>query len=273
MSSTTSSRTTLRQLDKVEDRIRQHLQVVQNSVLLVEGPDDKAVLEPHFEDVSIFSADGKVNVLRAAESLEGWNIARFTAVVDRDFGWEEPISKHILPYERRDLESMLIGLGVLAIVLNHQGSREKLGEIGGSANLVKQLENMAEPVASLRHRNAQEGYGLNFVNVDIASKVKTATLDFEIRSYCTALLAKSQASVPLNRLLEIAGDELPDAHGPRGKDVVSLAGAALRRFAGALPTAAVTESVLTGQLHSSAGLVLSTSEWLISLRQRLKSFE
>ncbi|KQR22475.1 hypothetical protein ASF79_09585 [Agreia sp. Leaf335] len=263
-----NSQETLRELDRVEDRIRQHLQVVKEPILLVEGPDDQQILELHLPNVSIFAADGKVNALRATDSLESWKM-QFMTVIDRDFDSTEELSAHVYPYDRRDLESMLIGLGVLALVLQHQGSSEKLSNLGGPDALVERLEGLAVPAASLRHRNAQEEYGLIFDEVDLGSKVVLASLEFQTRSYCAALLSKSRVSIAIDRMLEIAAEDLPDLHGPRGKDVVALAGASLRRIAGSLPSAAATESVLTGQLHSSAGLALSKSDWLTKLCDRL----
>ncbi|WP_382304510.1 hypothetical protein [Herbiconiux sp. UC225_62] len=269
MSDTSSS---LRELDRVEDRIRQQRQWTDSPVLLVEGPDDLNVLRQHLPGVSIFPADGKANALRAVRSLQAWNIEDVLAVVDRDFddpSQTQDIEGRLHPYARRDLEGMLIGLGVLAHVLEHQGSAAKLTACGGSEALVARLEEIAAPLTSLRDHNARHNYGLSFDGTDFVGKVDLRTLDFRMQAYCAALISRSETEVQIDTLVQAAATAVADDLGPRGKDVIALAGVALRRVAGSLAHAAVDEPVLTGQLHSSAGFLLSKDEWLSELKDRL----
>ncbi|MEQ8835379.1 MAG: hypothetical protein RID07_01090, partial [Lacipirellulaceae bacterium] len=63
--------------------------------------------------------------------------------------------------------------------------------------------------------------------------------------------------------------EPSDGRGPRGRDVVCLAGVALRHAIGSLRAAACEEKVLTPQLRSSAALLLERSEWLSRLKSEL----
>lgn len=259
----------LRELDSVADRIRQHRQVYERPVLIVEGPEDRLVLGPHLEGVDIFPADGRTNALDAASRLHAWSIEDFVAVYDRDFlPLADSIEMQAHPYDGRDLEHMLVGLGVLALVIDHQGSAAKLAQAGGSSALVERLIQIVEPVTKLRSANARHNLGLRFDDVDLASKIDLRTLTLKVISLHSALLAASDVVLAPSELLAEVG-AVPDGLEPRGKDVVSAAGVALRRVAGSLPSAVADVAVLTAQLHSSAGLALERSSWMARLRAKL----
>lgn len=261
----------LRENDRIEDRIRLHRQVEKNRPLLVvEGPDDRRILEVHLDGVDIFPADGKKNVIRCARKLKTWNVASFVCVTDPDFDQADATSgiedvHH--PYAGRDLESMLISLGVLAIVLSHQGSEEKIAQCGGADALVERLVEQLAPVTALRLANARGEWGLSFDQVDLARKIDSRSLTLNVTGMCTALIQASQTEVTQAQLQAVVSTACHDA--PRGRDVVTAAGVALRSIAGTLPQAATSVNVLTAQLHSSATYWLARSVWLSELRMLL----
>ncbi|MEQ8837787.1 MAG: hypothetical protein RID07_13360, partial [Lacipirellulaceae bacterium] len=137
--------TSVRELDRVEDRIRQHRQVEARPILIVEGPDDLHLLRGHLPDVAIFPADGRRNVVRATETLRASSVCGIRGLIDADFeaipdeGW-------VLTYEARDLEGMLIRLGVLSNLLEHAGSSEKIATEGGAETVVGRLVTTASTV-------------------------------------------------------------------------------------------------------------------------------
>lgn len=267
MSSTTNS---LRGLDVIADRIRQHRQVSKAHIVLVEGPDDELVLQDHLEGVDIFPSDGKRNVMRAIDQLVGWGFRDVTGVVDRDFdGFDARLDDVVFPYEGRDLESMLVGIGVLAKLLAHAGSRAKIEAAGGPDQLVARLISVAAPVAAIRAASHERGWGLAFDDVDLQGKVDLRTLELNLHAYCAALQSKSDTDASIVMLEEAGTAGSTDELGPRGKDTLAVAGVALRRVAGSLAAAAATEAILVPQLHSSAGLALSSSAWLEQLLARL----
>jgi hypothetical protein len=262
----------MRELDRVEDRIRQHRQVVADPLIIVEGPDDLLVLRGHVPADRIFPADGKSNLLRAMRALAEWGESDVTAVADADF--DDPaavvdLGSSLVLYERRDLEAMLILLGVLTTVIEHQGSAEKIAASGDAESVVDQLEAAVSPVTALRSANARNSWGLAFDEVSIASKADRGTLAVAVARYCQAVVQASDTSVTLGEVIEAAAQEVGDDLGPRGRDVIELAGLALRQKIGTLPQAATLEGTLTAQLHSSAGLALSRSEWLGRLQATL----
>ncbi|WP_454299553.1 hypothetical protein [Salana multivorans] len=241
--------------------------------MLVEGPADLLVLKQHLVGAEIFPSAGKSNVLRALHLLSDWGDPAVIGVVDADF--DDPadlaaLDGRIWPYDERDLEAMLIGLGVLSLVLEHQGSSEKLTKYGGVEKLVRRLVEIVEPVTALRSVNSRERWGLAFDRVSIADKIDRRTLELKIDGYCAALIRASSAAPDNTAVSAACRADLPDNLGPRGRDVLEAAGVALRRIAGTLPAAASTESVLAGQLHSSAGLALASSRWLKDLKQRIE---
>lgn len=252
--------------------MRQHRQVFSGPIVLIEGPADKRVLEPHLAEAALFPADGRNNVLRAAEQLHEWGLSLYVGIIDADFGPEDQSSNHgsVICYEKRDLEAMLIELGVLGSLLDHLGSTVKIAAAGGSDVVVSKFIDVAAAISALRSANAREGWGLNFDEVDLASKIDPSTLELKAIGYCMALRAASHASVTVNELKGVVLDpEFEDELGPRGKDVLAIAGVALRRSLGSLPAQAADHEMLTRDLHLGAGFALSRSGWLQSLRDML----
>lgn len=270
---TSSMSNSIRELDRVEDRIRLHWQADKRPALVVEGDDDALVLRPHFEQHAVvFRADGRNNAVRAARELRKSGHGLFCAVVDRDFGEEEVLDELadvLVAYDGRDLESMLISLGVLAKLADFLSSKSKLSAAGGSEALVARVIEVAMPVARLRSANATNRWGLRFDDVDLADKVDLKTLDLKLEGYCRALIDKSDRRLELGVLMEAAALPVGDDFGPRGKDVVALFGVALRRLVGDYKQAASREPLLSAPLRSSCEPELGASKWLSSVRDRL----
>lgn len=257
----------LRDLDRVEDRIRQHRQVESVPVLVVEGPDDLLLLRDHLRREVIFPADGKRNALRAMESLAAWSISGVRAILDADFDEpEQRTDTRILLYEGRDLEGMLVLLGVLAHLLEHQGSASKLRNLGGPEELCRQLVREAHSIAEIRAANARESWGLRFDGVDVSPKVDRVTLKLDVSGFVAALIQASDTDVDAATVLSTVTGGTLDGRGPRGRDILAFAGRALRARVGSLQAAATTVDVLSRQLRSSSGLAVDRSDWLSSVR-------
>lgn len=265
----------MREFDRVEDRLRQHRQVEVSPIILVEGPTDILLLKQHISPNLIFVADGKGNALRAVNALHNWGISGVRAVVDADFDEASSVQypPGVLFYEKRDLEGMLISFGVLGIVLEHQGSAAKIRKAGGATDLVERLIQAAMAVAEIRWANARESWGLRFDSVDLSSKVDRRTLRLNLNGYVAALVQASDTIASIDDVLgAVSGGNL-DGRGPRGRDAVAIAGVALRSKVGSLPVAAVGEEVLSGQLRSSAAFMLETSTWMMALRDLIREAE
>jgi hypothetical protein len=262
----------LRGYDRPADRMLQHRQVSSKPILIVEGPDDLLTLRDHLPGVEIFPVDGKANVVEAARALIKSNLDGFLCVTDNDFDHKGDlidIDQFHYPYDQRDLESMLIRLGVLAQVIEHLGSKEKLAKLGGAEKLVAIIEAEVAPVSNLRKANVNQAWGLAFDQVDLASKVDKETLKLRVSSYCAALVQASSTQLKSIELSRIAAQRFQDELGHRGKDVVAVAGTALRKKAGNQQQAVCVEQVLTAHLRSSCGFALSKSSWLAGLLRRL----
>lgn len=262
----------LREFDRLEDRIRQHRQVDKHPIVIVEGPDDLLVLKNHLPSRLFFPADGKRNALRAADALRDWGITGVRAVVDSDFDQHKP-NAWVLLYEKRDLEAMLIHLGTLTTVLEHQGSNRKLESNGGADAIVATILGELLPIARLRYANAREGWGLNFDAVDLPSKADRRTLAVDLTRYAAALIQASDTAASISQALAAMNKGELDDRGPRGKDVVALAGLALRAKIGALPQAACAELHLSAQLRSAGAFALEQSSWLSRLRAEVRSLQ
>lgn len=276
----TTMNNTLQEMDRVQDRVRLHRQVSNLPVVIVEGPGDALTLKDHLKGISdIFPAAGKSRVLAALEALQSWKFDAFLGIVDADFD-DPSTSSHLdevlVYYDFRDLEGMLINLGVLETVLEHHGSKNKLDSQGGSKELVDRLKAIVTPVSAIRKANATYSWGIPFSDVSIESHIQLKTLSFELEKYCLAACrstnerAEPEAHrIEMEMILDASREDLHDARGPRGKDVLAVAGVALRRIAGSLGKNEVSEDRMVSLLHGSAGLALDKSSWLKVLRERV----
>ncbi|WP_163541998.1 DUF4435 domain-containing protein [Occultella kanbiaonis] len=272
----TSIASSLRQLDQLADRIRLHRQLRPDPIVIVEGPTDKLVLKEHIVASQIFPASNKNCVLATLVTLSEWGDRGAIGIVDTDFDDPsklEDFADQLYPYNSRDLEAMLIELGTLAMVLEHQGSEQKLARFGGAEKLIQLLIDAVASVTALRYANARNNWGLAFDKVKLADKFDRNTLQLKVENYCAAISRASESDADTKSIYEAALSDAPDDLGPRGRDVLEAAGVALRKVAGSLKVESTSESVLTSQLHSSAGLALSRSDWLIGLKDRLHSLQ
>lgn len=254
----------LRSFDRIEDRIRQHRQVENRPVILLEGPDDQLVLRDYVSEDLLFPADGKTNALRAVDALRAWGVSGIRAIVDADFDDDEEDTQ-VINYEFRDLEGMLISFGALTIVLDHQGSREKLAARGGAEVVSRMIRDLTQPIARLRHENRRQGWGLRFDEVDLTSKVDRKTLLLDEKRYAAALVQASETDVTEIEVREVMSEGDVDDRGPRGRDMAALAGVALRHFVGSLEKAACEESVVSNQVRFAGSRALEQSAWLARL--------
>ena len=130
-------------------------------------------------------------------------------ITDRDFDGPEQVEPRLdeihMHYEDRDLEGMLIHLGVLALVLEHIGSAEKLAAAGGAYELIGRFQETLRPVTRMRLQNARSRWSLAFDGVDLAGKIDRKSLELKLNGYCEALRRCSSDPAPLSELLAIAG--------------------------------------------------------------------
>lgn len=265
------SEPSLREFDRPIDRIILHKQASKRCVLLVEGPSDQRVLSNVIEDASWFPLASKSNVLEALDELVRRNVDGVLGIVDRDFDFQSKDCSSIsrsrrLYYERRDLESMLVGMGTLSGIMANCGSAAKIDTLGGADRLVSKLIEAVMPIANLRSKNELNRWGLNFDKVAIDRFIDKRSLHFKVTSYCASLYRTSDESPSVGELEIIAQGPALDEYGPRGKDIIAAAGVALRSVAGSLEKSATSESLLTSILHAASGLNLSASQWVRELQ-------
>lgn len=242
-------------------------------MLVVEGPNDRNTLRGLLPGVTIFPADGRRNALEQSRRLYEWSAEKWACVVDLDFDdevAEYDLGKHLHPYHGADLEAMLITLGVLHDLLSHLGSDDKITREGGPDAVVNLLCGVVTGIASLRERNASEGWGLPFDEVPIEGKIDRRTLQLNVRGYCTALRPRS-GSVELSLLIETMNGQPGGANKFSGKDVIAAAAVALRNRVGSLSKDQASVEVLLSALRASCTWRLSRSEWLSQLKSILEA--
>ncbi len=264
----------LRKYDAPADRIRLHLQSTNKKVLLVEGAESDAVLFADLlPEVAVFPTGSRTILLGVAGDLLRCGIRQFVAIPDVDFTdlpkgdtWEAVL----YPYEGRDLEGMLIGLGSFHRLLRFKGSLAKIEEYGGLDCLVADLVELVTPVTRLRLLSARDGVGLCFDRVDLAGKIDTSTLEFAVANYCMSLVwASETVGISVGEALDFAREPTFYPGPPRGKDVLTAVGCALRKVAGSLPKAAADVSVLSKDLLAVAVVDVRDSDWFDGLTAAL----
>lgn len=268
----------VRDLDDVATRIRQHHQSDKRPVLLVEGPTDKMVLQRQLDTAPIFPAGNKNEVIKVFKQLTADHLIPAVGVVDADFDSTDQLCAscgRVILYDERDLESMLIRLGVLATLVNHMGSEQKLKELGGAERLIELLRDRLKPVTALRYVNSQERWGLAFDKVPLESKIDRKTLELKVTAYCDSLLGTIDSEVPRDHLITAATKKDPlDERGPRGRDLLEIVAVALRGKAGTQKTAVrELQNLLESSLHAAADKKLSETSWINELKNLLESLE
>ncbi|MFB8386915.1 hypothetical protein ACFC3F_07225 [Microbacterium sp. NPDC055910] len=265
----------LRDLDRLEDRIRQHRQVDKSPVLIVEGPDDLLTLRAHLDRVTMFAADGKPKALTAVRALKAWGQVGVRAIVDADFD-DEPdaeLEGIVHTYEQRDLEAMLVSLGVLAHLLEHLASSTKLSAVGGAEAAAQTVIDSAGPLAGIRHASRVNDWGLRFDAIDPTAKANKVTLTLDVRRYAASLLSASDCAVAVADVVLASAHPPPDGRGSRGKDIAAFAGLSLRAKFASLSHTAVGMELIAAQIRSSGGFALAQSQWLLTVRESLAAAE
>src|SRR6266487_3311642 len=127
----------LREYDRLADRIRLHRQVDPRPIIVVEGPSDdrfcKRVISPDI--AMIFIAGTRSAVIATAATVASYKLDQIACVVDRDFddvvADAERAGLPIAAYDSADLEAMLIESPAFQDMLLELGSAEKLHTFGG----------------------------------------------------------------------------------------------------------------------------------------------
>ncbi|MFI7657095.1 hypothetical protein ACIBX9_30990 [Streptomyces albidoflavus] len=272
-----ASSPSLRELDRLEDRVRLHRQRDQRPFLIVEGPSDARILQRAFadQDIAYFPASTRSLALEAAEKLEKWKQSNFACVVDRDFDAEveeaEKRLRSVHPYENADMEAMLAVSKAGVDLLLEIGSSDKIGNMGGVQNVALRLMAILEPVTRLRRANAENRWGLPFDKVELSGKIDKKSMTLKLRPYCTALHEKSDASPGVAALIEYADGTRSLSREPvcprgskpyfRGRDFLVVLGVALCGYCGTKRAQSVTQENLESALRLAGAHEIRISDW------------
>ncbi|MFH8284782.1 hypothetical protein [Streptomyces antibioticus] len=272
-----AANTSLRQLDRLSDRIRLHKQVDSRQVAIVEGASDERILARAFgkEEIVYFQAGTRSLALDAAKQLVGWGKDYFVCIVDRDFDdevdRENGENPHLHPYENADLEAMLAVSTVGVDLIAELGSEGKIAARGGIPEIIAKLYEMVQPVATLRRANIENGWGLAFDKVDLVAKIDKKNMLLKVQSYCAALSDVSEGSPGQAVLIEYANgtrtvsapSSCPRGSTPffRGRDFLAILCAALCGYCGSKRPQAVDPESLAESLRLAGADYLRTSRW------------
>ncbi|MER7779625.1 DUF4435 domain-containing protein [Streptomyces sp. NPDC096191] len=278
----------LRDYDRLADRIRLHRQVDKRPVIIVEGPSDERILGRAFgERVSYFSADTRNSALEESQKLHDWEQNYFLCVVDRDFddavGEYEHRKLPIHAYENADLEAMLAVSDVAAALIAEFGSANKIESKGGVTHIIERLHRLIEPVTLLRRANVENSWGLVFDAVDLRSKVDKRNLEFKTQGYCAALNETSDNAPGQRVLVQYATGKVPLKKSPscprgtkpyfRGRDFLALLSASLCGYCGTKRAQSVEPETLEASLRLGGSGHLRASPWGQELMTRIEALD
>ncbi|MEU5110130.1 DUF4435 domain-containing protein [Streptomyces longwoodensis] len=266
----------LRDYDRLADRIRLHHQVNKRPVVIVEGPSDERLLKRALgEDISYFPAGTRDSALMESQTLHDWEQDYFVCIVDRDF--DDVVAEFearqlaIHAYENADLEAMLSISGVAASLIAEFGSESKIQARGGVTQIIDKLYRMVEPVTLLRRANVENSWGLAFDAVDLRTKVDKKNMELKVRSYCAALNDTSDDSPGQAVLYQYATGQLSLKKSPacprgtspffRGRDFLALLSVALCGYCGTKRSQSVEPETLEASLRLAGADHVKTSSW------------
>jgi hypothetical protein len=272
-----AERRSLRELDRLADRIRLHRQRDKRSVVITEGPTDVRILGRafHEEDFVYFPASTRSLALEAANQLAQWGAEKFACVVDRDFDREVEDLEREVPaihaYENADMEAMLTVSKAGVALLLELGSADKIERLGGVRNVVDRLLEILEPITRLRRANVENEWGLAFDQVDLGNKIDRKSMTLKIRPYCAALVEKTENAPSISVVVDYASGIRELNHEPmcprgskpyfRGRDFLAILGVALCGFCGSKRSQSVTAENLEASLRLAGAYEIRASSW------------
>jgi hypothetical protein len=270
----------LREYDKIADRIKQHRQARPNSVAVVEGDSDERIINRTVSsEIDVFRAGTRDVVVDVARSLRRFKLARIVCIVDRDFDdlVEEAESEglQLVAYDGADLESMLVMTSAFDGLLDEVASAEKLTAFGGVDAVRSKLIELVIPMAAMRRENAVLRHGVKFDGVKLQDRLKPKDLRLNYDSVVDALrIARSDARTAMRdaaakgeaRACPVSG--LPMF---RGKDALAVLSAFLWAAIATNPKADVAPNLLIKSLRLGARRVdVRHTRWFNSVETALQ---
>lgn len=263
----------LREYDRLPDRLRLHRQADPRAILVVEGESDRRLMREVVGDSAavVFVGGTRVDVLAVAAAVSPMGIDRVACMVDRDFDdlvqAAIDIDLPVVAYDGADLEDMLMWSPAARRAIEELASDNKLAAYGLGA-LLDRVRDQAAPLGRLRRGNAVNLWGLIFDEIDLRSKVDATTLELNVLGVCMALAGTTEAPPSVSDLQEVARNgECPicprtGRRMSRGRDQLALVGAALRRLIGTC-TKDQTDPYLLGAVVRSAASPgwLRSTDW------------
>lgn len=152
------------------------------TLLLVEGPNDAALLEELVDPslCRVIPDRGKESVLAAMATLQKEGLAGLVALVDADF-WHLGIGggcgRDVVCTDVHDLELLMVRSAALDTVLREMGSSDKISQFFSAGEnrgvgVRSILLTAALPVGLARFVNARDGLGLSFEAVPVENYVR-----------------------------------------------------------------------------------------------------
>jgi hypothetical protein len=262
------SQRSIRELDKLSDRIKLHRQADPRGILVIEGPSDKRFIERLAPGQwALFPAGTRNVVISTINDVTCLCVERVAGLIDRDFdsialkAREEGLP--IFWYETADLEGFLFLDEAFGGMLNELASEQKLKSFGGISAVREKAISSAFEIAVLRAANCANEWGLPFDRVDLSRKIDRDTLALKRVSYCRALTEPTHVEVHHHVLGQTIQIELDKGNFDAikgslfsGKDALAVVGVALKNKIGTCSSDVTTYDHLARVLRLTAAITL-----------------
>lgn len=229
--------TSLREYDRLPDRIRHSRQSDQRGVVVVEGPSDKRLLDRISEKRwATFPAGTRDEVVATVSGALELGVAKVVGLIDRDFDdLADSLSDTDLPivtFDEADLEAALIRGEYFDHLVSEIASSKKVASNGGISELRRLAITFATLIGSIRRQNAIHGWGINFDSVELHQRVDSSTLSLKSSGFCAVVSRVSGGAISpakVKEILDTVAPYPPEAGNFRGKDALILVQVALKR--------------------------------------------
>ncbi|GAB3066395.1 DUF4435 domain-containing protein [Micromonospora schwarzwaldensis] len=176
----------------------------QRTILLVEGPNDMAILEPHLDDVECRSlpTGGKVNLLATIRLVNQRKLKRVLGIADRD--WEGLLAAavripNVIYTDFYDIDATALFSGnvcqrVVSVHCDGPTVRAHLTK-SGQADPLSVLVEVASEVGVLRMLNIRNGWGVKVRDFPVHEVIDTATLQVSQPRLAAIAAGRSKGAV------------------------------------------------------------------------------
>jgi hypothetical protein len=225
-------------------------------VLLVEGPDEDAILYEHLSDgVSRIIAGNKKAVLGAAQIALDGGLSHVFGLVDRDLDalrGKDSYPPNVVATDAYDLIADLVGaLGDEAVrraLIAHAAASVRVVEAAAARSVVDVVFDLTGPLAAVRLASLKSGYPLILHRYEFRAVLTTDLRAADVSAYVTNAVCKNPDFAIDPSVIDDVRNQLVEVTDRRhsgGHDLVSASVAVIARGGGSVSKKAIAGNIIS----------------------------